>query len=115
VVDEHLTHGTRRRREQVAPVRHLFEDGVTHQPDDGLMHHRGGRERVVGPLPPHQAGGDSAQLVIDQREDLIPCPLVPVPGPSHDERQSLLLLDPHLPSGKKKTRKGYSDIFRGVL
>ena len=65
------------------------------------MDHRGGRERVVGPLPPHQARGDPAQLVIDQREQFTPGRLVPGPGPSQDERQSLLRLGPHLPSDKK--------------
>ena len=102
VVDEHLPHGPRRRREQVAPVRRLVEDRLAQQPDHGLVDHRGGREGVVGPLPPHQARGDPAQLVIDQREELTPGPLVPGPGPSQDERQIPAAARPPSPLRRKK-------------
>ena len=60
---------------------------------------------MVGPLPPHQARGDPAQLVVDQRDEFTPGPLVAGPGPSQDERKSLRLPGSH-DASDDKTMKG---------
>ena len=91
VVDEDFPHGPGRRREQEGPVRGPVEDRFSQEPDHGLVHHGGVRERMVGPLPLHQAGGDPAQLVVDQRDEFTPGPLVTGPGPTKDQREFVRL------------------------
>ena len=72
----------------------------------------GGRVWSV-PLPAHQAGGDLAQLVIDQRDELTPGPLVAGPGPSQDQSQIAPRLGPHHPSIEKNA-EGFHRILRGT-
>ncbi len=54
MVDEHLAHGPRGRREQVISIGELVEDRVTQEPDDSLVDHGGRRESVIGPLAAHE-------------------------------------------------------------
>ena len=44
---------------------------LAHQPQIGLVHQRRGLERVPGPLAAQTARREPAQLVVDQREDLV--------------------------------------------
>ena len=68
---------------------------------------------MVAPLAAHQAGGDLAQLVIDQFDELIPGPLVAGPGPSQDQSQIAPRFGLHH-SPVKKSLKGSLDILRGT-
>ncbi len=84
VVDEHFSHGTGGRGEQVVGIRGL-EIRVAQQPDHRLVDHRRRRESMVRSLPHHQVGGHRAQLVIHPGEEVVPGPVAPDPAPSRDE------------------------------
>ena len=53
--------------------------------------------------------GHPAQLVVDPRDQLTPGPIVPVPGPSQDQRQFPLRLGIHRPP--QKSGEGYYGHF----
>src|SRR5437762_10663204 len=40
------------------------------QPEVGLVHERGGLQRLARPLAPHVGGGHAPQLVVDERSDI---------------------------------------------
>ena len=54
---------------------------------------------MAGPLAEHQYAERPGQLVVDQRDQLAPGPLVADPGPAEDDRKSLHVLAT-IPSGK---------------
>jgi hypothetical protein len=114
VLDEDLPHGPRGRSEQVTPVHDLVEDGVAQQPDHGLVDHPGGREGMIGPLPPHQARRDLAQLLVDQRDDFTSGPLITGPGPTEDEREFVRLPGSHDSSFDKAVEVPPPGILRGT-
>jgi hypothetical protein len=66
---------------------------------------------VIGTLAPHQAGGNLAQLAIDQGDHLTPGLLVTVPGPPKHECQIPSRLCCHSTSAEK-TMKASTDIIR---
>ena len=89
------------------------EESIAQEADHRLMDHRGGRERVVGPLPPHQARSDLAQFVIDQGDEL-----TPAPRSSPARARPRIIVSPlhqfgH-DRGSRRETKGSSEIIRGT-
>jgi hypothetical protein len=64
MVQQHLAHHARRRREEMGavPPLHLME---LRQLQIGLVDQRGGVERVVGPLAAESPTGNPLELVVD--------------------------------------------------
>ncbi len=53
--------------------------GAFEQLDERFVDERRWLERVPGPLPLHERSRDPAQLAIDERHQLVPGPLIPLP------------------------------------
>jgi hypothetical protein len=74
-VDKDLAHRFGGDAEEVAVVGIRL---VADEPKVGLMHQGGGVERVIGPFPGHLHRGQPAQLVVNQRQELLGRPNVAV-------------------------------------
>ena len=74
-VDEDLPHGLGGDVEEVTVI---GIGPVADEPEVGLVHQGGGVERVIGAFPRQLRRGQPAQLVIDQRQELLGRPGVAV-------------------------------------
>src|SRR5262245_35938207 len=77
-IDEDPAHGLGRSGEEVAPA--VPPPGLLgiDQPEIRLVHQRGRLERLAGPLLGQPLGRQLAELVVDQREQLLARPRLPV-------------------------------------
>ena len=78
VVDEDAAHGLGRRREEVVATLPFPGLVPADQPDVGLVHQSGGLDGLAGLLPRQPPGGELAEFVVDQRQQLLGRPGVAV-------------------------------------
>ena len=71
VLDEHPPHGFGGGGEEVSAAVPAFGALLIDKPHVSLVHQGGGLQRVVGRLVRHPGGGEFAQLVVDQRQQLL--------------------------------------------
>jgi hypothetical protein len=71
VVDQHAAHSARGDAQEVLAVREADGVGGTGEPQPGLVDQGRRLQRVAGGALTHRAGGESAQLLVDQRQELV--------------------------------------------
>ena len=77
-VDQHVAHHPRRQREEMAAIADR-EPLAIHQPEVGLVHQRGGAQRVAGLFAHRLPVRQHAKLAVERREQGIERRLVAVP------------------------------------
>ena len=78
VIDEDAAHDLRGDAEELGSIdpRHAL---LSHQPYVGLVYERRRLQRVVSALAPEVGGGPLPKLVVDERDQVLPCLKVPAP------------------------------------